>query len=90
MKEISKYNNYKYYFGFVKADCYGHNDIKTVQVIIRGDCNYLAVATLEEALEIRKNIPILCLGIIPTTFIDECIKNSKTLRYYSIRSYLFY
>ena len=22
-KLISKYNNYKYYFGVVKADCYG-------------------------------------------------------------------
>ena len=81
-KLISKYNNYKYYFGVVKADCYGHNDIKTVQAIIRGGCNYLAVATLEEALEIRKNIkniPILCLGIIPTTFIEECIKNNITI-----------
>lgn len=81
-KLISKYNNYKYYFGVVKADCYGHNDIKTVQSIIRGGCNYLAVATLEEALEIRKsinNIPILCLGIIPITFIDECIKNNITI-----------
>ena len=81
-KLISKYNNYKYYFGVVKADCYGHNDIKTLQAIIRGGCNYLAVATLEEALEIRKNIrniPILCLGIIPTAFIDECIKNNITI-----------
>lgn len=81
-KLISKYNNYKYYFGVVKADCYGHKDIKTVQSIIRGGCNYLAVATLEEALEIRKNInniPILCLGIIPITFIDECIKNNITI-----------
>lgn len=81
-KLISKYDNYQYYFGVVKADCYGHNSIKTVQSIIRGGCNYLAVATLEEALEIRKNInniPILCLGIIPTTFIDECIKNNITI-----------
>jgi len=79
---ISKYSNYKYYFGVVKADCYGHNNIKTVQAIIRGGCNYLAVATLEEALEIRKNInniPILCLGIIPITFIDECVENNITI-----------
>lgn len=81
-KLICQYSNYKYYFGVVKADCYGHNDIKTVEAIIRGGCNYLAVATLEEALEIRKNItniPILCLGIIPITFIEQCIKNNITI-----------
>ena len=79
---IQQNNNYKYYFGVVKADCYGHYNIKTVQAIIKGGCNYLAVATLEEALEIRKNItniPILCLGIIPTKFIRKCIKNNITI-----------
>lgn len=79
---ISKYNNYKYYFGVVKADCYGHNDIKSVEAIIKGGCNYLAVATLDEALYIRKyinNIPILCLGIIDSKYIKECIKNNITI-----------
>lgn len=79
---IKQNNNYKYYFGVVKADCYGHNNIDTINAIIKGGCNYLAVATLEEALEIRKNIkniPILCLGIIPVKFINECIKNNITI-----------
>lgn len=79
---INKYSGYKYYFGVVKADCYGHNDIKVVEAIIQGGCNYLAVATLEEALEIRKkikDIPILCLGIIPIEFIKESINNNITL-----------
>ncbi len=87
---INKYNGYSYYFGVVKADCYGHNDIKTVEAIIRGGCNYLAVATLEEALEIRKsiiNIPILCLGVIPVEFINECINNNITITVNS-RNYL--
>ena len=48
---INKYCGYKYYFGVVKADCYGHNDVKSIEAIIKGGCNYLAVATLEEALE---------------------------------------
>lgn len=79
---IKKYDDYKYYFGVVKADCYGHNDIETVNAIIKGGCNYLAVATLEEALEIRKqitDIPILCLGIIPLEYIDICEKNNITI-----------
>ncbi len=79
---INKYNDYKYYFGVVKADSYGHNDIKVIQTIINAGCNYLAVATLDEAIEIRnyiKDIPILCLGIIPEDFINECIKNNITI-----------
>ena len=79
---INKYNDYKYYIGVVKADSYGHNDIKVVKEIINGGCNYLAVATLEEALIIRKeikDIPILCLGIIDTKYLDICIKNKITI-----------
>ena len=79
---INKYNDYKYFFGVVKADCYGHNDISTVKTIIDAGCNYLAVATLEEALFIRKeikDIPILCLGIIDVEYIPLCIKNNITI-----------
>ena len=52
-KLINKYSDYEYYIGIVKADCYGHNGNETVQTIIDAGCNYLAVATLDEALEIR-------------------------------------
>ncbi len=79
---VSKYSDYKFYFGVVKADCYGHNDIKVVKAIIDGGCNYLAVATLDEALEIRKeirDIPILCLGIIPIEHVKKCIENNITI-----------
>ena len=79
---INRYDNYKYYFGVTKADSYGHNGIETVKAIIKGGCNYIAVATLDEALEIRKeinNIPILCLGIIPIEYIEKCIQNEITI-----------
>lgn len=79
---INKYNNYKYYFGVAKADCYGHYGPENVKAIIRGGCNYIAVATLDEALEIRKSIidtPILCLGIIPIEYVEECVKNNITI-----------
>lgn len=78
---VTKYNNYTYHFGVVKADCYGHYS-KSVDAIIKGGCNYLAVATLDEALEIRErvtDIPILCLGIIPIEHIEQCIKNNITI-----------
>ena len=44
---ISKYNNYKYYFGVVKGNAYGHGDY-IVNDLIKGGVNYLAVASLEE------------------------------------------
>ena len=78
---IAKYNNYKYYFGVVKADCYGHG-LGAVKAIIAAGCNYLAVATLDEALEIRKEIkdvPILCLGIIDIKYIPLCLENNITI-----------
>ncbi len=81
-KLINKYSNYKYFFGVVKADCYGHNDICTVKTVIDAGCNYLAVATLDEALIIReelKDIPILCLGIIDINYISICIEKNITI-----------
>ena len=79
---INRYSDYQYYFGVVKADSYGHNDLETVKTIINAGCNYLAVATLDEALIIRKelkDIPILCLGIIDPKYIDICLKENITI-----------
>lgn len=81
-KIINKLSGFKYYFGVVKADCYGHNNIETVNAIINGGCNYLTVATLDEALEIRKfntSIPILCLGIIKVNDLDIAQQNNITI-----------
>lgn len=81
-KIIKKYSEYEYFFGVVKADCYGHDDLKTIKSIIKGGCNYLCVATLDEAIEIRKElkeIPILCLGFISKKYIDICKKENITI-----------
>ena len=64
---VERYQDYTYYFGVVKADCYGHDGNDCVRAVLDGGCNYLAVATLEEALTIREEIadvPVLCFGII--------------------------
>lgn len=79
---INYYSNFKYYFGVVKADCYGHGAIKTTESIIKGGVNYLVVALLEEALELRKKyqeIPILCLGMIENKDIHIAVSNHITL-----------
>ena len=72
---------YKYYFGVAKANCYGHG-IEAVKYMIDAGVNYLAVATLDEALEIRKfepNMPILCLGIIPLEYISIARDNNVAI-----------
>lgn len=88
VKEIKKkYNNYDYYFGVVKNNCY-HHGIKSVLDLIRGGINYLAVSSLEEAIAIRhfeKKIPILCLEPIDLEFIDDVINNEITITIESLR-----
>ena len=79
---INRCSLYDYYFGVVKADSYGHYSNKVIEAICDAGINYLAVATLDEAIEIRKDIkdiPILILGIVDLKFINECIDNNITI-----------
>lgn len=83
---ISKYNNYKYYFGVVKGNAYGHGDY-IVNDLIKGGINYLAVSSLEEAISIRKynkEIPILCLEPISIEYIKDILDNDVTITIESI------
>ena len=34
-KITNKFSDYKYYFGVIKADSYGHGDIETAESIIK-------------------------------------------------------
>lgn len=73
--------NYEYYIAVVKANCYGHG-LKAIEPMIKAGCNYLAVATLDEALEVRElypNIPILCLGVVYKKDLTVCYENNITI-----------
>ena len=79
---VNYYNNYDYYFGVVKGNCYGHGTTYIINELIESGINYLAVSSLEEALEARqinKKIPILSLEPIRVEYIDICIKNNITI-----------
>ncbi len=82
VKEItSRYPEYKYYFGVVKGNAYGHG-MYVVNSLIRGGVNYLAVATMEEAVKVREfngEIPILCLEPISLSFLEDVIRCKITL-----------
>lgn len=86
---VNYYNDYKYYFGVVKGNCYGHGTTYLINELIESGVNYLAVSTLEEALEARKinkKIPILCLEPIKLEYIDICIKNNITI---TVHDYIY-
>lgn len=75
------YPDFKYFFGVVKGNAYGHG-MQSVKALAAGGINYFAVATLEEALRIRDyeyDIPILCLEPIAAEYSLTAFENGVTL-----------
>ena len=61
----------------VKADAYGHGAIKSAEIFLNNGADRLAVATLSEAIELRKaniSAPILILGYTPKSQYPLIIK----------------
>jgi alanine racemase len=60
----------------IKADGYGHGAVEIADTLLQNGADRLAVATLSEALELRKvykTIPILVLGYTPETSAEDVI-----------------
>ncbi len=75
------YTGYKYYFGVVKNNAYGHG-IESINAMINGGINYLAVSSLEEALairEINQEIPVLVLEPIILDAMQCASENNITI-----------
>lgn len=56
------------FLGIVKANAYGHGAVPCARTILEAGADYLAVACLSEAVELRENdisAPILILGVTP-------------------------
>lgn len=73
--------------GVVKANAYGHGAVEISKLLQRECVDYLAVARLEEGIELRQNdikLPILCLGYIPEEGIKTAIINDITITVYSL------
>lgn len=78
---ISKNKDYKYFIGVVKNNAY-HHGIYSIKYMLESGINYLAVSSLEEAIEIRRlyaDIPILCLEPIKSEFVYDIINNNVTM-----------
>ena len=53
------------FLGVVKADAYGHGSIAVAKTLEESGADYLAVSSIDEAMELRVNdikMPILILG----------------------------
>jgi alanine racemase len=78
---VQNFPNYKYYFGVVKGNVYGHG-YQAIKPLVEAGINYFAVSSLEEAIEVRKvsaEIPILCLQPIHIDDISEAQKYNITI-----------
>lgn len=78
---VNTYNNYDYYIGVIKGNAYGHGSY-IVNTLVKSGVNYIAVSSLEEAIDVRKwneDIPILCLQPINLDFLAIAISNCVTL-----------
>jgi alanine racemase len=65
--------------GVIKADGYGHGAIMTAVVLCEKGIDMLSVATLDEAVQLRKKkikVPILILGYTEVGRIEEIMNNN--------------
>jgi alanine racemase len=68
--------------GVVKANAYGHGAVATSQIMVEAGVDRLAVATLDEALELRAGgltVPILVLGYTPGELALKAVEHEITL-----------
>jgi alanine racemase len=71
----------------VKADAYGHGAVEVAKEVIENGASYLAVAFLDEALELRRagiTAPILVLGYTSKQGLALAIANKITLNIYNL------
>lgn len=64
------------FLGVVKADAYGHGSVKVAEKLQQMNADYLAVSSIDEAMELRLNgitMPILILGHTPKEQVDRLI-----------------
>lgn len=69
------------FLGVVKADAYGHGAIEVSKALEKEGADYLAVSSIDEAMELRVNgikMPILILGHTPKEQVGRLIEYNIT------------
>lgn len=86
IREIKKIAMGRRIIAVIKADAYGHGAVELSRVLEDEGIDYVAVAVLAEALELRRSGysgSILILGYTPSNFVNELIKNDITQSVFS-------
>lgn len=69
------------FLGVVKADAYGHGAVPVAKTLEKAGADYLAVACLDEAVQLREagiRMPILILGHTPAAYTKTLVENNIT------------
>lgn len=69
------------FMGIVKADAYGHGSVQVSRCLQEEGADYLAVSSIDEAMELRANgidMPVLILGHTPRDQTEKLIDNDIT------------
>ena len=69
------------FMGIVKADAYGHGSVQVSRCLQEAGADYLAVSSIDEAMELRTNgitMPVLILGHTPRDQVEKLIENNIT------------
>lgn len=69
------------FLGVVKADAYGHGSVVVARTLEKEGADYLAVSSIDEAMELRVNgikMPILILGHTPKEQVERLIEYDIT------------
>ena len=77
----------------IKADGYGHGALYIAQTLLDNGADRFAVATLSEAIQLKRNFPsteIMVLGYTPDELIDGAIENDIIQTIYSYEQAVFF
>ena len=75
------------FVGLVKANAYGHGAVPVAKELEKLGADYLAVACLDEALELREagvSTPVIILGYTPVEYTKELIDHQITQTVYDL------
>ena len=72
----------------VKANAYGHGAVGVAETLMESGADYLAVATLSEAVEIKKAYPaypVFIMGHTPDKYLSHIVDFDITATIFSLR-----
>ena len=72
----------------VKANAYGHGAVGVAETLMESGADYLAVATLSEAVEIKKSYPaypVFIMGHTPDKYLSHIVDFDITATIFSLR-----